>query len=115
VPSASTTATPGPAPAGAGPPDRRNRSLMTSPSPAAPDRLPAGDDLTARVFQAFSRGFDLHAAGGTYIVVPAGTSCLAGPSPGDIARQISTRPSPAAGPGTPGPEQARHLETGPAR
>ena len=53
---------------------------MTAPAPANPAGPPAPDDLTARVFRALYQGFDLHAAGGTYIAIPAGTPCLPGPA-----------------------------------
>jgi hypothetical protein len=82
---------------------------------SAPAGQQARDDLTPRVFQALFQGFDLHAANGTYIVVPKGCLCLAGPSLGDIARQISTQPGPAASPGTPARDPAREAGTGPVQ
>jgi hypothetical protein len=84
---------------------------MTSTAPAAPAGQPGRDDLTPPIFRALFDGFDLHTAGATYIVVPAGTLCLAGPSLGDIARQISTRPVP----GPPAAGQARPPGKGPGR
>jgi hypothetical protein len=74
---------------------------MTEPAPA-PGGPPARDDLTPRLFRALFQGFDLHQAGGTYVVLPKGTPRLAGPSLGAIARQISTR-DPAPGPNPAGP------------
>lgn len=46
-------------------------------------------NLTAIVFRALYREFDLITIGVLHIVVPKGTPCFAGPSLGDIARQIS--------------------------
>ena len=46
-------------------------------------------DLTARVFRALYRAYDLHSVQGVHVVVPRGTPCFAGPSLGDVARQIS--------------------------
>jgi len=68
---------------------------------------PAGD-LTARLFRALYQEFDLHAINGIYVVVPKGTPWLAGPSLGDIARQISNddHPGPAASPAGPGQNAA---------
>ena len=74
---------------------------MTDPGPAVPAGPPACDDLTARVFRALHAQFDLHHADGTYVVTPKGTPCFAGPSLGEIARQISDREHP--GPPAPGP------------
>ena len=48
-----------------------------------------GDELTARVFRALYRAYDLHSVQGVHVVVPRGTACFAGPSLGDVARQIS--------------------------
>ena len=62
---------------------------MTDPESAAPFGQPPREDLTVRVFRALYRRFDLRTVGGTYVVVPKGTPCFAGPSLGDIARQIS--------------------------
>ncbi len=53
---------------------------MTGPAPANPAGPPAPGDLTARVFRALYQGFDLHAVGGTYIAIPAGTPALPGPA-----------------------------------
>ncbi len=55
-------------------------------------------NLTAIVFRALYREFDLITIGVLHIVVPKGTPCFAGPSLGDIARQISAAPAPAPGP-----------------
>jgi len=59
---------------------------MTGPESAAPFGQPPRDDLTARVFRALYQRFDLRTVGDTYVVVPKGTPCFAGPSLGDIAR-----------------------------
>ena len=75
---------------------------MTGPEPAVPAGQPACDDLTARVFRALYVEFDLHTTGGTYIAVPKGARCFAGPSLGAIARQISDHEHPRQlSPGTP--------------
>ena len=79
---------------------------MTGPAPVNPAGPPAPDDLTARVFRAPYQGFDLHAVGGTYIAIPAGTPCFARPSLGEVARLISEHedqdpPSPPASPAGP--------------
>ena len=50
---------------------------------------PDSGDLTARVFRALYRAYDLHSVQGVHVVVPRGTACFAGPSLGDVARQIS--------------------------
>jgi hypothetical protein len=50
---------------------------------------PDSGDLTARVFRALYRAYDLHSWQGVHVVVPRGTPCFAGPSLGDVARQIS--------------------------
>ena len=68
---------------------------MTCPSPAIPAGPLACGDLTARLFRALYREFDLYTVGGTHIAVPAGTPRFAGPSLGTIARQISARQHPA--------------------
>ncbi len=70
--------------------------------PAASSQ-PAGD-LTARLFRALYQEFDLHTINGIYVVMPKGTSWFAGPSLGDIARQISGHdyPGPVASPAEPG-------------
>ena len=83
---------------------------MTSTAPAAHAGQSGRDDLTPRIFRAPFDGFDLHTAS-----VPAGTLRLAGPSLGDIARQISTRPVPATGPDTPPAGQDRAPGEGPGR
>ena len=74
--------------------------------PAAPSQ-PAGD-LTARLFRALYQEFDLHTVNGTYVVVPKGTPWFAGPSLGEIARQISghDRPDPVTSPAEPGQNAA---------
>jgi hypothetical protein len=54
-----------------------------------PDGQPPPEDLTARVFRALYDQFDLHITGGTHIAVPKGTPLFAGPTIGEIARQIS--------------------------
>ena len=61
-------------------------------------------DLPARIFRALYQEFDLYAINGIYVVVPKGTPWFAGPSLGEIARQISNddRPDPAASPTGPG-------------
>jgi hypothetical protein len=73
---------------------------MTDPAPAVP---PDRDDLTPRVFRALYGDFDLHTCGGAHIAVPKGTACFAGPSLGEIARQISTCPAPGPAARPPGP------------
>lgn len=50
---------------------------------------PGGDELTTRVFRALYGAYDLHSVEGIHVVVPRGTPCFAGSSPGDVARQIS--------------------------
>jgi hypothetical protein len=50
---------------------------------------PDSGDLTAPVFRALYRAYDLHLMQGVHVVVPRGTPCFAGPSLGDVARQIS--------------------------
>lgn len=50
---------------------------------------PDPGDLTARVFRALYQAYDLHSVQGIHVVVPRGTPCFAGPSLGDVARQIS--------------------------
>jgi hypothetical protein len=50
---------------------------------------PDPGDPTARVFRAPYRTYDLHSVQGVHVVVPRGTPCFAGPSLGDVARQIS--------------------------
>jgi hypothetical protein len=50
---------------------------------------PNPGDLTAQVFRAPYRAYDLHSVQGVHIVVPRGTPCFADPSLGDVARQIS--------------------------
>jgi hypothetical protein len=81
---------------------------MTGPVPAMPASQPSRDDLTARLFRALYRGFDLHTFGGTHVAVPKGTACFAGPSLAAIARQISAASAPAPGP----PHHGRHRQAG---
>ena len=50
---------------------------------------PDTGELTARVFRALYRAYDLHSVQGVHVVVPRGTPCFAGPSLGDVACQIS--------------------------
>ena len=71
---------------------------------SAPDAAgqPSRDDLTARIFRALYQEWDLRTINhATHVVVPKGTTWFAGPSLGDIARQISDHdhPGPAASPG----------------
>ena len=54
-----------------------------------PAAQPGRDELTPRVFRTFYAEFDLHTVGGMHVVVPRGTPWFAGPSLGEIARQIS--------------------------
>jgi hypothetical protein len=70
-----------------------------TPAPGAAGQ-PDGHDLTARIFRALYREFDLRVINGTYVVVPRGTPWFAGHSLGDIARQIIAdhRPDPVASP-----------------
>ncbi len=70
--------------------------MMTGPESAAPFGQPPRDDLTARVFRALYQRFDLRTIGDTYVVVPKGTPCFAGPSLCDIARQTSDHARPTA-------------------
>jgi hypothetical protein len=72
---------------------------MTVPPAAAGQ--PRGGDFTARFFRALYQDFDLHTINGIYVVVPRGTPWFAGPSLGDIARQMSGHDYP----GPAGPEQ----------
>jgi hypothetical protein len=74
---------------------------MTGATPAVPAGPAAPAGLPARLFRALYAGYDLHAIDGIYVAVPAGTPCFAGPSLGQIARQISTRP--ACGPASTDP------------
>jgi len=50
---------------------------------------PDSGDLTARVFHALYRAYDLHSVQGVHVVVPRDTPCFADPSLGDVARQIT--------------------------
>ena len=80
---------------------------MTSPVPAMPPGPPSREDLAALLFRALYKGFDLHTVGVLYVVVPKGTCCFAGPSLGEIARQISAASARAPGPAHRGhPRQA---------
>ena len=58
-------------------------------TPPAAIVKPDPGDLTARVFRALYRAYDLHSVQGVHVVVPRGTLYFAGPSLGDVARQIS--------------------------
>ena len=66
-------------------------------------------NLTAIVFRALYREFDLITIGVLYIVVPKGTPLLIGDSLGDIARQISDASVPP--PGRPHRGQPRQTGT----
>jgi hypothetical protein len=81
---------------------------MTGPPPATPAGPPG--DLPARLFRALYQGYDLHPAGGAYVIVPKGTACYAGPAIGEIARRIS-REHP--GPEPPGPARPGDPARGP--
>ena len=61
---------------------------MTTPTPG---------NLTAILFRALYREFDLITIGVLHIVVPKGTPLLTGDSLGDIARRISATSAPAPG------------------
>ena len=64
-------------------------------------------NLTAIVFRALYRDFDLITIGVLHIVVPKGTPLFTGDSLGDIARQISAASAPGPGPSYRGqPRQA---------
>jgi hypothetical protein len=65
-------------------------------------------NLTAIVFRALSREFDLITIGVLHIVAPKGTPPLTGDSLGDIARKISAAPAPAPG----RPYRGQHRQTG---
>ena len=82
--------------------------MTTAPAAAG---QPGRDDLTERIFRALYQEFDLRTINGTYVVVPKGTPWFAGTSLGDIARQISDHPGPAASPAGPGQTAA---DTSPA-
>jgi len=71
----------------------------------APAGQPGPGDLPARVFRALYPGYDLHAVGGTHVVVPKGTALLAAPTLSEIARQLASPGSadPAAGAPVPVP------------
>jgi hypothetical protein len=56
---------------------------------------PTPGNLTAILFRALYREFDLITIGVLHIVVPKGTPLLIGDSLGDIARQISAASAPA--------------------
>jgi hypothetical protein len=59
-----------------------------SARPAAVAKPDTGE-LTARLFRALYRAYDLRSVQGVHIVVPRGTPCFAGMSLGEVARQIS--------------------------
>jgi hypothetical protein len=84
---------------------------MTGSAFTAPAARPDRDDLAARVFRALGAGSGPHALGSTHIVVPAGTPCPSGPSPGAIARPVSVVPVPGLEPARRG--QSRDLQSGP--
>jgi hypothetical protein len=77
-----------------------------TPAPAAAGQ-PGPGDLTARLFRALYRDFDLHDVGGLFIVLPKGTPWFAGHSLGDIARQICDQRPPGPGASPAGPGQIR--------
>ena len=77
--------------------------MTTAPVPQASR---AATTMTARIFRALYQEFDLRTINGTYVVVPKGTPWFAGASLGDIARQISDHPGPAASPVGPGQNTA---------
>jgi hypothetical protein len=81
------------------------------PAPAAPAGDPACDDLTQRVFRALYPDYELSTVGGIYVVLPRGTAWHAGPSLGEIARQLGTVPAPAPAPDQ--PQSAPPLPAGP--
>ena len=58
---------------------------------------PGRDELTARVFRALYRVYDLHSVEGIHIVVLRGTPCFAGSRLGDVARQVSDHEQRRAG------------------
>ena len=58
---------------------------------AGPPGQPPPGDLAARVFRALYPGYDLHALGGTWLALPAGTPWFTAPAIGEIARQIAVR------------------------
>ncbi len=71
---------------------------MTGTTPSTPPGRPGRDDLTPRVFRALYGEFELRTVEGTHVVVPLGTPWFAGPSLGEIARQISEYEQPNANP-----------------
>jgi hypothetical protein len=64
-------------------------------------RLPQPGELPSIVFRALFPEFELRTLGGLHVAVPKGTPWYAGYSLGEVARQISTAPSPGtdSGPG----------------
>jgi hypothetical protein len=90
---------------------RRSAAPGTTPGHANPPPLPglapapgggpAGDDLAQRVFRALYRDYELRTVGGIYVVVPRGTAWHAGPSLGEIARQLGSGAEPAPPGGRP--------------
>jgi len=58
---------------------------------------PDPDELTARVFRALYPQFDLRRVQGTHVAVPRGAVWFAGPTLGDVARQISDHEQRRAG------------------
>ncbi len=74
------------------------------PGTASP---PPPGSLAALVFRALYTDYDLHIVAGVHVAVPKGTPCFAGPSLGEIARQISAAAAPARPPARPpGQEEA---------
>ena len=63
---------------------------MTAFAPGQPPR-----DLAARLFCALYSGLELRTVAGAHVAVPKGTPWYAGPSLGDLARQISAASPPA--------------------
>jgi hypothetical protein len=57
-------------------------------------------DLTAAVFRALYRDYDLHTHGALHVVTPAGTPVYISESLGQIARQLTAHP-PDPGPAAP--------------
>jgi hypothetical protein len=63
-------------------------SNPTDRTATAAPAVPRGE-LTARVFRALYPDFELRTVDRTHVVVPRGTPWYAGPSLGELARQIS--------------------------
>jgi hypothetical protein len=92
---------------------QENPPPVPGPAAAAPAGGPAGDDLTQRVFRALYPDYELSAVGGIYVVVPRGAAWHAGPSLGEIARQLGPAPEPATAPDR--PQSALPLPAGPGQ